>query len=51
MNESIFVHDVTRKKKTMAFKRDRPVVTVTGSHQRRTCVFGILTMEGKQFFR
>jgi transposase len=28
----------------------RPIVTVTGSHQ-RTCVFGTLTMEDKQLFR
>jgi len=28
----------------------RPIVTVTGSHQ-RTCVFGTLTMDGKQLFR
>ncbi len=28
----------------------RPIVTITGSHQ-RTCVFGTLTMEGKQLFR
>ena len=28
----------------------RPIVTMTGSHQ-KTCVFGTLTMEGKQLFR
>lgn len=28
----------------------RPVVTVTGSHQ-KTCVFGTITINGKQFFR
>ena len=28
----------------------RPIVTVTGSHQ-RTCVFGTITIDGKQFFR
>jgi hypothetical protein len=28
----------------------RPIVTVTGSHQ-KTCVFDTLTMDGKQFFR
>ena len=31
-------------------KGKRPIVTVTGSHQ-RTCVFGTLTVDGKQFFR
>lgn len=30
--------------------RIRPVVTMTGSHQ-RTCVFGTLCMDGKQLFR
>ena len=28
----------------------RPIVTVTGSHQ-KTCVFGTITIDGKQFFR
>ena len=28
----------------------RPVVTVTGSHQ-KTCVFGTLTIDGRQLFR
>ena len=28
----------------------RPIVTVTGSHQ-KTCVFGTITINGKQFFR
>jgi transposase len=31
-------------------KGKRPIVTVTGSHQ-KTCVFGTLTVDGKQFFR
>ena len=30
--------------------RVRPIVTMTGSHQ-RTCVFGTLCINGKQFFR
>jgi transposase len=30
--------------------RIRPVVTMTGSHQ-RTCVFGALCIDGRQFFR
>jgi len=30
--------------------RVRPVITITGSHQ-RTCVFGTLCMDGRQFFR
>ena len=28
----------------------RPIVTVTGSHQ-RTCVLGTITIDGKQLFR
>lgn len=28
----------------------RPIVTMTGSHQ-RTCVFGALCIDGRQFFR
>ena len=49
-DESIFVHDVTIRRKLWLPKRIRPVITVTGSHQ-RTCVFGTLTMKGKQLFR
>ena len=30
--------------------RIRPIVTMTGSHQ-RTCVFGALCIDGRQFFR
>ena len=28
----------------------RPIVTMTGSHQ-KTCVFGALCIDGRQFFR
>jgi len=31
-------------------KGKRPIVTVTGSHQ-KTCIFGTLTINGKQLFR
>ena len=31
-------------------KNIRPVVTITGSHQ-KTCVFGVLSIDGIQFFR
>jgi transposase len=34
----------------MQLHRIRPIVTVTGSHQ-KTCVFGTLTIHGKQLFR
>ena len=46
-DESIFVHDVTIRRKSWLPKGIRPVVTAAGSHQ-RTCVFGILTMEGRK---
>ena len=49
-DESIFVRDVLAKRKLWLPKGVRPVVAMTGSHQ-RTCVFGTLTMEGKQLFR
>jgi DDE superfamily endonuclease len=49
-DESIFVHDVTIRRKSWLPKGIRPVVTAAGSHQ-RTCVFGILTLKGKQLFR
>jgi hypothetical protein len=28
----------------------RPIMTVTGSHY-KTCIFGTITIDGKQFFR
>jgi DDE superfamily endonuclease len=31
-------------------KGKHPIVTVTGSHE-KTCVFGMLTIDGKQLFR
>src|SRR3954462_11948316 len=49
-DESIFVHDTLVRRKLWHSKGIRPVVTVTGSHQ-RTCVFGTLTLKGKQLFR
>jgi transposase len=44
------VHDVIVRRKLWLPKGVRPVITTTGSHQ-KTCVFGTLTMEGKQLFR
>jgi transposase len=38
------------KRKLWLPKGVRPVVTITGSHQ-KTCVFGTLTIDGKQLFR
>ena len=31
-------------------KGKRPIVVTTGSHQ-KTCVFGVLSIDGRQFFR
>jgi hypothetical protein len=49
-DESMFLHDVIFRRKLWLPKGIRPVVTTTGSHQ-RTCVFGTLTLKGKQLFR
>ena len=49
-DESIFVQDVIVRRKLWLPKGIRPVVTVTGSHQ-RTCVFGTLTADRRQLFR
>ena len=49
-DESIFVHDVIVRRKLWLPKGIRPVVTVTGSHQ-KTCIFGILTIDRRQLFR
>jgi hypothetical protein len=49
-DESIFTHDSLVRKKMWTADRIRPVVTMTGSHQ-RTCVFGTLCMDGRQLFR
>ena len=49
-DESIFVHDVIVRRKLWLPKGNRPMVTVTGSHQ-RTCVFGTLTLDRRQLFR
>ena len=50
MDESIFIHDSLVRRKTWTIDRIRPIVTITGSHQ-RTCVFGALCIDGRQFFR
>jgi len=50
-DESIFIHDsiLTRKRKWI-IREKRPVVTVTGSHN-KTIIFGVLSLDGKQLFR
>jgi hypothetical protein len=45
----VFVHDLCIKRKWLV-KQKRPIVTVTGSHN-KTIIFGILSMDGKQLFR
>src|SRR5215211_9378257 len=40
-DESIFIHDSLIRRKMWTAKGIRPVVTMTGSHQ-KTCVFGAL---------
>ena len=43
-------HDAVIRRKMWTRKGMRPVVTITGSHQ-KTCVFGVLSINGIQFFR
>lgn len=50
MDESIFIHDSLVRRKMWTADRMRPIATMTGSHQ-RTCVFGALCIDGRQFFR
>ncbi len=49
-DESIFIHDALIRRRMWTPEGKRPIVTVTGSHQ-RTCVFGTITIDGKQLFR
>jgi ATP sulfurylase len=48
-DESIFVHDALIRRMWIP-KGKRPIVPVTGSHQ-KTCILGTLTIHGKQLFR
>ncbi len=48
-NESIFIHNLYIKRKWIV-KQKRPIVTVTGTHN-KTIIFGALSKDGKQFFR
>ena len=43
MDESIFIDDSLVRRKMWTADRIRPIITITGSHQ-RTCVFGALSM-------
>ena len=50
-DESIFIHDALIRRRMWTPEGGIcPIVTVTGSHQ-RTCVFGTITIDGKQLFR
>lgn len=44
------MHDSLIRKKMWTADRIIPIVSMTGSHQ-KTCVFGTLCMDGRQFFR
>ena len=48
-DESIFLYDSVVRY-IWAFRGSRPFILTTGSH-RRTCVFGAVSIEGKQLFR
>jgi hypothetical protein len=49
-DESIFVHDALVRRRMWIPKGKRPIVVTTGSHQ-KTCVFGVLSIDGRQLFR
>ncbi len=49
-DESIFVHDLYIKRRKWVGRQKRPIVTITGSHN-KTIVFGLLSNDGKQLFR
>lgn len=49
MDESIFLYDSVIRHLWVK-KGSKPIVLTTGSH-RRTCLFGSLSLEGKQLFR
>jgi hypothetical protein len=50
-DESIFIHDSMVKRRKWITKEKRPIVTVTGSHE-KTIVYGALSLDGsKQLFR
>ena len=49
LNESFFFFD-SLVRKVWIYKDSRPVVTITGSH-RNFCMFGAISLEGKQLFK
>lgn len=50
-DESIFIYDsIMVKRRKWIVREKRPIVTVTGSHE-KTIVYGVLSLDGKQLFR
>jgi transposase len=49
LDESFFFFD-SLVRKVWIYKDSRPVVTITGSH-RNFCMFGAISLEGKQLFK
>ncbi len=49
VDESFFFYDYLVRR-VWINENKRPVVRITGSHQ-RSCVFGAISIEGKQLFR
>lgn len=48
-DESIFIHDALVRRRMWVPEGKRPIVIMTGSHQ-KTCVFGALSIDGRQLF-
>ena len=49
LDESFFFYDSLARRVWIDEKK-RPVVRITGSHK-HSCIFGALSLEGKQLFR
>ncbi len=49
-DESIFLYDLHIRRKWI-IRQKRPVVTVTGSHNKTIIFFGVISNDGKQLFR
>ena len=49
LDESFFLFD-SLVRKVWISKNTRPVVRITGSHQ-QSCIFGAISLDGRQLFR
>ena len=49
LDESFFLYD-SLVRKVWIFRNTRPVVRITGSHQ-QSCLFGAISLDGRQLFR